>query len=286
AEIWAYHKDGWLAEISMKDRTEIEFPVGEGFLIVGGAFTGVAPTTIPFKVTPSQFQIVVAASQSEPRVRLLVPEAEYATIRVQASHATLDRVPLDEAFPVPADQQLCFLFENEGEVRRVVIDAAQGGQVIDLRPSTTIVQAASKPKEMAVARFKIPSGSKLQITSPNPKCDLEVDSDQNIATVEGTRGTRFLLELSTPDCASTWYRGRISLRGESPVTTLIEPTPYARLQIQAGPEFEIVGIDADDLKALTPGPLDLVIACSDGSRYGLHLVLVPGAQRSIALRSD
>jgi hypothetical protein len=282
-EIWACHKHGWLEDVSAKDCTGFDFPAGEAFLIVGGAFTGFAPTTIPFEVVAGMSLTLNVAPKPEPLVRLLVPDTEYALIRVQALNQTDADSPTDQPFPVPANQELCFLYETEGEVRRVVIEEARDGQIIDLRPSTTIVQVAPKPNEMALARLELPSGSKLEITSPNSKCDLKVTADQNTAAVEGPRGSRYLLELSSPGCASTWYRGRIALRGESRIITLIEPTPYASIQIQAGPEFEIVGMDADDLKTLNPGPLDLVIAHSDGSRHGLHLVLEPGAQRRIAI---
>lgn len=281
-EIWACHRDGWLEDISDKDCPGLEFPAGEGFLLVGRAFSGFAPTTIPFTLAAGESLELAVSPEPEPRVTLRVPDTEFSTIRVQAHHETREGPPLDEAFPVPANQQLCFLFEYQGEVRRVVIDAAQDGHIIDLRPESTIVQAAPVDRELGLARFSIPTGSKLEVYSPGSKCEALERNESETITVQGPVGSTFLVRLSAAGHANTWRRAHIGPDKDSQAASL-QLNPLASLRLHSNQEFQVAGMDSDDLESLVPGLLNLVITTADGNRIGLQIDLKPGEQRRIDL---
>ncbi len=191
---------------------------------------------------------------------------------------------MNEAFPVPANQELCFLFESEGEVRSICVDAAVDGQTIDLRPAATIVRAVPGDQEIATNRFQVPPGSSIHITSPNPGCDLKGVSEQILATVQGPMGAQFLVEVRAPGCASVWHRGHIPYEGEFSPTKSLEPVPFASPKIVADQAIQVMGMEPEDLRALVPGPLHLVVTRGDAPPLGLQLNLRPGAGRLIDLR--
>ncbi len=285
--VWAYHSDGWLHRLTKKDNGSFEFPVGKGQLLVGGAFTGVQPLVIPFDVTLGAKTTIGAKVVMEPKVRVLGPDNEFAELWVQGAGETLDGAPFGSSIPVPADAfpvpsgvELCFIIESDHETRRICIDSATDGQVIDLRPASTIIGRAPSPNAMVNIVFSVQEAGKLHVTSPDQACTLgEFSNGRQLLT--GTSGAPYLIELEAPGCLSTWFRGNLPEHSDTELPLQLEPVPYAKLKLLTQPGTQVIGFDEDDLRMLAPGPLNLVLLAKDGSRVGLHLKLQPGEERLI-----
>ena len=232
----------------------------------------------PFEITASKTHSIAAVATREPKIRVLEPDGEDSEPWVQGAGETLDGAPFEEAFPVPADVELCFIYESHGEVRRVCIESATDGQVVDMRPASTIINPAPTQTHQASEAFKVSAPQTLHLGSPNLGCTLG-DYSEGKQTLTGPMGAPYLVELRAPGCLSTWRRGRIAHAPKQAIE--LTSIPYAKLNLITDPETRVVGFDAEDLDALAPGPLNLVLLSKDGQRIGLQLHLMPGDQRTI-----
>ncbi len=288
-EIWASHLDGWLSEVSPNNSDGLEFPAGKGFLIAGGSFTGFAECIHIFELKADERLVLDVELDKEPVVTVLTPEGENATLWVQGEKETLDFGGLPSGpFPVPSAESVCFVFENEGEVRRVSVNGATDGQVIDMRPDSTIIQTKAPLPAYGQKHFMIPEGSTLSVRSPSELFSLEnhssIDGDPNqtLASLSGPIGGQYLLKLRSPGCFPISVRG--TLKGDSPgISTPLATIPFASLQIISDAKMQVIGFDEVDLRQLTPGPLNLMLVSETGERQALQLDLKPGEQRVVRL---
>ncbi|MCP5022663.1 MAG: hypothetical protein GY930_12925 [bacterium] len=288
-EIWASHLDGWLSEVSPNDSDGFEFPAGKGFLIAGGSFTGFAECVHVFELKAGERLVLDVELDKEPVVTVLTPEGENATLWVQGEKETLDFGGLPSGpLTVPSDESVCFVFENEGEVRRVSVNGATDGQVIDMRPDSTIIQTKPPLPVYGQKHFVIPEGSALFVSSPSQLFSLKKHSspdgipNETLPSLSGPIGGQYLLNLQSPGCFPTFIRG--TLKDDSPgILTPLAAIPFASLQIISDQKMQVIGFDEIDLRQLTPGPLNLTLVSETGERQALQLDLEPGEQRVVRL---
>lgn len=290
--IWVSHTDGWLNDVSPKEIDGFEFPAGKGVLIIGGSFTGARELVLPFELEAGKHLELQVKLEREPVITVLAPESKSATLWVQGEKETLD---LDgaptEPFSVPANESVCFIFEDKGEVRRFRTENVTDGQVIDLHAESTIVQRQTAPARHAEERFVVPAGCTLSVHSPSGLFTLKSDSPDSPASdnpgqsefvLSGPLGGQFLVELQSPGCLSTYVRARME-GGEPHAPWLLIPIPLASLTIKSESKVRVTGFDEVDLRQLSPGPLNLVLVSGTGERFGLQLNLKAGEHRVIEL---
>jgi hypothetical protein len=283
--IWVCHVDGWLESVSNKEFAGFDFPAGEGFLLLGGPFTGWERTVVPFELTENATLQLDVKPKPEPRIRVLAPEVEYSRLWIQAANESRDGIPIDGEFSVPAASELCVIYEMDGEVRRRCIATATEGMVIDLRPDDAIVRSTPALRVSGRNLYTFPEGAELYVASPVEECVLE-NSGPGSATVIGPIGTPYLLQLSSDGCVTTWTRGRIGAQQTEAAPQELQRVPHASLEITAPPGTQFIGFEPVDFEMLAPGPLGIVAELPTGQRVGLQLQLEPGAERRIELRAS
>jgi len=89
--------------------------------------------------------------------------------------------------------------------------------------------------------------------------------------VEAAAGTPLLLQHGAEGCTDVWLSTYAPLRGAALGTVELLPTALCSLAIESEHCFEVEGPLADELAALHPGPLTLVLGLADGRSVALAL---------------
>ncbi len=286
-----FHQDGWSGNWNKTGERsyEIDFPTGDGYLMIGGAFSGHQLKFHDFHLESGQTLDLHPLPVAEPRISLLLPEdAEDLWLEAGEDSLTEDGVPLplDEEFPVPADRELIVHFRLHGQLHLIPLGKAVDGASYDLRSSKPW-SAPTTDLETSVQLIfpgPLPPGLKVELERPRAGVRMAPSAEQGgTFQVHGPAGSSFLVKIRAEGCVRTWHRGRLPWVDTSIASTILHTVPAASLRLEGLDGAEVEGIDAEDLKHLHPGPLNLVLRLADGSRYGVTLELQPGEQRVLRL---
>ena len=291
ASIRLHHEGGWMLDCGgMSSGEPAELPAGRGFLVLGGAFSGHEEEVHDFELEPGGEVVIRPAFEREPRVTVLLPQSfDEIWAWVEVGDETTVEIPLGSPFAVPGGQLLCVFAEGEACDLRLQVEEARDGMVLDLARAE-VLDAPDAPPAFEVTRELVFLGAEgaelpgeLELCGGHPGCSLEPGEDSLASrfALKGSLGAPWLARFQADGHQEVWLRGRLA-EGVEPLRRAVPPT--ASLRIEAPFEFEVLGYDDEDLEDLPPGPTRLVLERPDGRRFGLDLLLEPGAERVISLR--
>lgn len=291
-----YHEDGWATSIPGRDPepVEVELPAGEVLVAAGGSFSGWEPRLLAVGVAGGERTTAVLELSLEPRLTVLPPDEDVRRVVVEAGEdsieLTRERARGEPVIPVPVGVPITVLCEGE-TTRRVTLPPLSGDATADLRPESCALppspaeRAAAARREELFVRALDPDGRPLDgtLTLRGPGRPVCEELHPGELRVEGPVGHALAIGFAARGYAECWTSVWLDEGGGE---LALRPTPLASLAIEADPALglAVLGPEADELSAVHPGPLELVLCAADGRRAGVSLVLLAGERRVLRVR--
>lgn len=291
------HEQGWCLELGPASAEPIAFPAGRASLVFGAPFRGYAQERVEFELRAGEETLVAPSMRAEPQVELRLPEGEWEALWVEAGPDSV-RAPLESGpLSVPSDQPLSFVLFGERETRRMRVERAVPGLVVDLSADATRMAGVPTSSTRSVLRVDVEGArpeldSEVRVSSRRGECEL---SHSGLGTGEhyqvfGPPGEEFVLRYEREGCATTWLRARLPVDPFEERSQTLRAVELASLELSADFDFALRGFHGRAaarkhvLQGVHPGPLQLVVEGPGGALHALHLELEAGALRRIELK--